>query len=88
MTGSPIVEVNRAVAIAQSGQPERALQILDDVANDVENYHAFHAARADVALRLGDTATARSEFERAADLAPTAQERMHLRRAAGTVPRS
>lgn len=81
-TGSPVIELNRAVAVAMAGRPHQAAEILDRIGDELADYHAFHVARADVALRLGDAASARAAFTRAAGLAPTAQERRHLERRA------
>jgi RNA polymerase sigma-70 factor (ECF subfamily) len=77
-TASPVVELNRAVAIALAGRPTHAAQILTELTDTLAGYHAFHAARGDVAMHLGDVATAYTEFVAAASLAPTEQERRHL----------
>jgi RNA polymerase sigma-70 factor (ECF subfamily) len=71
---SPIVELNRAVAIAMRDGPEAGLELIDDIlaAGDLADYHLAHAARADLCRRLGRTAEARESYQRA--LALTKQE--------------
>jgi RNA polymerase sigma-70 factor (ECF subfamily) len=71
---SPIVELNRAVAVAMRDGPEAGLELIDDIlaAGDLADYHLAHAARADLCRRLGRSAEARESYERA--LALTKQE--------------
>ena len=77
LTGSPVVELNRAVALAEArglgGGPasDRRLDGLDD-------YHYLHAARADLLRRLGRPAEARAAYERALELAHSEPERRFL----------
>jgi predicted RNA polymerase sigma factor len=68
---SPIVELNRAVAVAHAFGPAAGLELLDDAANvrALAGYHLLHAVRGDLLDKLGRTKEARKEFERAADLA-------------------
>ena len=88
---SPVVEVNRAVALLHADGPEAALVALDQVGADprMARYHLFAAVRGEVLQRLGRAGDAAEELERAADLAPTRHERtMLLERAAAASNRS
>jgi RNA polymerase sigma-70 factor (ECF subfamily) len=76
LTGSPIVALNRAVAIAEVGVPERALELVDSL--DLGEYRYFHSTRAELLHRLGRDAEAREAFERALRLAATDVERRFL----------
>ncbi|QFG26975.1 RNA polymerase sigma factor [Actinomadura sp. WMMB 499] len=83
---SPIVELNRAVAVGMADGPERGLALLDAVAGApaLRGYHLLPSVRGDLLARLGRTAEARAEFERAAGLTRNAPERRALLdRAAG-----
>lgn len=83
---SPVVELNRAVAVSMAQGPEPALEIVDAIASEpaLRDYHLLPSVRGDLLLRLGRTAQARAEFERAARLTRNAREReMLLKRAAG-----
>ncbi len=71
-----VVALNRAVAIAEVDGPAAALSLVD--ALELDNYHPFHATRADLLQRLGRVEEAMAAFERAADLAPTEAERTFL----------
>jgi RNA polymerase sigma-70 factor (ECF subfamily) len=74
---TPVVALNRAVAIAEVHGPGIALDLVDEL--DLDNYHPFHAARADLLRRLGRHDDAAAAYERAAALAPTEAERDFLR---------
>ena len=74
---TPVVALNRAVAIAEVHGPGIALDLVDEL--DLDNYHPFHAARADLLRRLGRHDDAEAAYERAAALAPTEAERDFLR---------
>lgn len=76
---SPVVELNRAVAEANSHGPDAGLAVLDGIGDALDGHHLFHAARADLLERAGHCAEAREEFVRAAELAPTDAERTALR---------
>jgi RNA polymerase sigma-70 factor (ECF subfamily) len=78
ITGSPVVELNRAVAIAEAGDPERALQLADSL--DLESYQYLHSTRAELLRRLDRPAEARAAYERALELAGSDAEREFLRR--------
>jgi RNA polymerase sigma-70 factor (ECF subfamily) len=75
---SPVVELNRAVAVAMAEGPEAGLELLDGL--PLERYHLFHAARADLLRRRGRSADARSAYERAQELATNDAERAFLAR--------
>ncbi|MFJ8634489.1 RNA polymerase sigma factor [Streptomyces sp. NPDC093568] len=84
-TPSPVVELNRAVAVSMSEGPEPALEIVDAIAAEpaLRDYHLLPSVRGDLLLRLGRTAEARAEFARAAALTRNEPEReMLLKRAA------
>lgn len=77
---SPIVELNRAVAVAMRDGPAMGLQLVDDLLADGElaNYHLAHAARADLCRRLGKYADARVSYEKALTLTKQEPERRFL----------
>ena len=74
-TPTPVVELNRAVAVSMAFGPERGLAIVDQLADPLRDYHLLPAVRGDLLRRLGRDAEARAEFARAADLARNAKER-------------
>jgi RNA polymerase sigma-70 factor (ECF subfamily) len=76
---SPVVALNRAVAVAEVDGPEQALALVD--ALDLDGYHAFHAVRADLLRRLGRTVEAVRAYEAAIALTDSAPERAYLERA-------
>ena len=73
---TPVVALNRAIAVGEVQGPRAALALLDDL--DLADYHLFHAARADLLRRLGRPADAARAYARAADLAPSDAERAFL----------
>ena len=75
---SPIVALNRAVALAELDGPDVALAIVDRL--DLPRYHAYHASRADLLRRLGRTADARTAYEKAIELATNTAEIAYLTR--------
>jgi len=79
---SPVVRLNRAVAVAMAGDPDGGLAIVDDLAGDgaLDSYHLLEATRADLLRRRGDLAAAAVAYERALSLAPTEPERRFLAR--------
>jgi RNA polymerase sigma-70 factor (ECF subfamily) len=78
MTGSPVVELNRAVAVAEVEGPEAALRIVDALALD--DYQYLHSTRADLLRRLGRTGEARLAYQRALELARSPSEQRFLER--------
>ncbi|HEX6717365.1 MAG TPA: RNA polymerase sigma factor [Pyrinomonadaceae bacterium] len=79
---SPIVSLNRAVAIAMAQGPRPALELIDELAamGELEDYHLLHAARADMLRRLGDNEEAAESYEAALNLATNDNERRFLER--------
>ncbi|MFB6562154.1 RNA polymerase sigma factor [Streptomyces sp. NPDC056400] len=77
---SPVVELNRAVAVSMAEGPEAALPLVDALAGEpaLRAYHLLPSVRGDLLERLGRTEEARAEFERAASLTRNAQERTLL----------
>jgi RNA polymerase sigma-70 factor, ECF subfamily len=78
ITRSPVVELNRAVALAQIGSTERALAIVDGL--DLDEYQYLHSVRGELLRRLGRTDEAREAFGRAVALARSGRERRFLER--------
>jgi RNA polymerase sigma-70 factor, ECF subfamily len=78
VTGSPVVELNRAVALAESGEVEAALALVDGL--DLGAYHYLHATRAELLRRLGRRDDARAAYERALALVHADAERSLLQR--------
>jgi len=76
----PVVELNRAVAIAMAGDIAGGLARIDALAATLDRYHYFHAARADLLRRLGARDAAASAYARAAELAGNRAERAFLER--------
>jgi RNA polymerase sigma-70 factor, ECF subfamily len=77
-TGSPVVRLNRAVAVAEADGPAAALAIVDEL--DLPDYQYWHSTRAELLRRLGRRDEARAAYQRALDLARTAPERRYLER--------
>ena len=75
---SPVVALNRAIAIGETEGPGAALNALDAIAADLDNYHLMHAARGTTLRRLGQRDAAKAAFERAAQLAATEADRRFL----------
>jgi RNA polymerase sigma-70 factor (ECF subfamily) len=76
---SPVVELNRAVAVAMAEGPQRGLELIDAI-EGLDGYHLLHAARADLMRRLGRDEEARGSYRRALDLTSNAAERAFLER--------
>ena len=77
---SPIVSLNRAVAIAMVEGSEKALVLLDILASELDGYHLFHAARADLLRRIGASEAAAQGYTRALALVTNESERRFLER--------
>jgi len=75
---TPVVALNRAIAVGEIEGPAAALTALDAIAADLDTYHLMHAARGTTLRRLGRRDEARAAFERAAHLAPTEMDRRFL----------
>jgi RNA polymerase sigma-70 factor (ECF subfamily) len=76
LTGSPVVELNRAVAVAEAYGPQQALQLVD--ALELDDYRYLHSTRAELLRRLGRNGEARHEYAQALELSDTASERRYL----------
>ncbi|HEY4363018.1 MAG TPA: RNA polymerase sigma factor [Bryobacteraceae bacterium] len=82
---SPVVALNRAVAVAMIEGPRPALALLDTLAADLADYHLFHSAKADLLRRLGEKEEAAKSYTRALELATNESERRFLTRRLGEV---
>ena len=87
LNDTPIVRLNRAVAVAEVAGPLPALVIVDALADQLDGYHAFHATRADLLRRLGRTAPAVREYDRVVEAADNPGERSYLVRARDALTR-
>ncbi|MBA9005222.1 RNA polymerase sigma factor [Thermomonospora cellulosilytica] len=77
---SPIIALNRAIAVAELDGPEVALAIVDRLAETLAGYHAYHATRADLLRRLGQSRQSRAAYDRAIELAGNTGETAYLTR--------
>jgi RNA polymerase sigma-70 factor, ECF subfamily len=77
---SPIVTLNRAVAVAMVQGPGAALDLIDKIEGELDNYHLLYAARADLWRRLGATKEAEENYKRALELVTNESERRYLDR--------
>jgi RNA polymerase sigma-70 factor (ECF subfamily) len=77
---SPIIALNRAVAVAEVDGPEVALAAVDRLADTLAGYHAYHATRADLLRRLGSSAKSRAAYDNAIELAGNTAEIAYLTR--------
>ena len=79
---SPVIELNRAAALAMRDGPAAALVLVDDILarGDLTDYHLAHSARAELCRRLGRTEQAREAFRRALDLTQQEPERRFIER--------
>lgn len=82
---SPVIELNRAVAVAKRDGPQAGLVLIETILarGDLADYHLAHAARAELCRQLGRTAQARASYERALDLTRQEPERRFLERRLG-----
>jgi RNA polymerase sigma-70 factor, ECF subfamily len=77
---SPIIALNRAIAVAELDGPEVALAIVDRLAETLAGYHAYHATRADLLRRLGRSQQSRAAYDKAIELAGNTAETAYLTR--------
>ena len=75
---SPVVSLNRAVAVAMKDGPEAGLSLIDGLADDLNEYHLFHAARADLLRRSGSNHDAAASYRKALTLVTNESERRFL----------
>jgi RNA polymerase sigma-70 factor, ECF subfamily len=80
LTGSPVVALNRAVAIAESGTPAAALELVDALAARLDGYRYLHSTRAELLRRMGRPQQAATAYRRALSLTPGDVERRFLAR--------
>ncbi len=76
LTGSPVVELNHAIAVAEADGADAGLSLVDGL--DLDDFQYLHSTRADLLRRLGRTDDARVAYERALELAQTDPERRFL----------
>lgn len=76
---SPVVELNRSVAVAMFDGPAAGLRLMEALEDDLESYQHFHSARADLLRRLDRTGEAKLSYQRALDLAASEPEKRFLR---------
>ena len=75
---SPVVALNRAIAVAEVDGPDVALPTVDRLADALDGYHAFHATRAELLRRLDRRAESRAAYDRAIALAGNTAETTYL----------
>jgi RNA polymerase sigma-70 factor, ECF subfamily len=85
---SPIVRLNRAVAVAELDGPDVALADIDRLAATLDGYHAFHAARADLLRRVGRSTESQNAYDRAISLTGNPAERAYLARRRDQLPQT
>jgi RNA polymerase sigma-70 factor (ECF subfamily) len=84
---SPVIALNRAVAVAMARGPEAGLELMDALAAELDGYHLFHSARADMLRRLSRGTEAAAAYERALAVAENPVERAFLERRLAEVRR-
>jgi RNA polymerase sigma-70 factor (ECF subfamily) len=80
ISDTPVIRLNRAVALSRVKGPAEALGEVNDLAISLEGYHLFHATRAELLDELGETELAREALRRALDLCQNPAERSLLER--------
>lgn len=88
VTPSPIIELNRAVALSKLMGPEAGLNIVEGLSEELEDYHLLYSVRGDLMEKLGRNQEARAQFERAAAMTKNEQERKLLLKRANEAARS
>ncbi|MEV7237422.1 hypothetical protein AB0N06_26695 [Streptomyces sp. NPDC051020] len=84
LTGSPVVELNRAIAVAETDGPEAGLRIVDQLGLD--DFRYLHSTRGELLLRLGRIEEARDAYRRARELTEVGAERRFLERRLTELP--
>lgn len=77
---SPVIALNRAIAVAELDGPEVALAVVDRLEDELAGYHAYHATRADLLRRLGRSQKSRAAYDKAIELAGNTAEVAYLTR--------
>ena len=77
---SPVVALNRAIAVAELDGPEVALAAVDRLEDSLAGYHAYHTTRAELLRRLGSRQKSRAAYDRAIELAGNSAETAYLKR--------
>jgi RNA polymerase sigma-70 factor, ECF subfamily len=80
MQASPVIALNRAVAVAMAEGPKSGLTLIENIAAELEEYHLLHAAKADLLRRSGEPAEAAKSYRRALELVTNDSERRYLER--------
>lgn len=88
LSPSPVIELNRAVAVAMHDGPEAGLVLIDALlaSGELTDYHLAHAASADINRRLGRVAQARDAYQRALELTQQGTDRQFLQRRLDELP--
>ncbi len=88
MEPSPVIELNRAVAVAMRDGPQSGIDLIDAILSrgDLVDYHLAHAARADLLRRLGNARDAKIAYKKAIRLTQQEPERRFLERRLGDLP--
>lgn len=85
LTGSPVVRLNRAVAVAEAAGPEHGLELLQGLDDELPSNHRLPAVRAALHVRRGDREAARASYRRAIELCDNEAERRHFRTELGVL---
>ena len=88
MSPSPVIELNRAVAVAMADGPDAGLALIEPLADELDRYHLFHAARADLLRRSGRSGEAKAAYRRALELVTNPVERKYLLRRVSQLDRT
>jgi RNA polymerase sigma-70 factor (ECF subfamily) len=86
LTGSPVVALNRAVAVAEAGSPALALELVDALAGELDGYRYLHSTRAELLRRLARPGEAADAYRRALELTPSEVEQRFLQRRLASLP--
>lgn len=78
LSPSPVIELNRAIAVSETDGPERGLDAVDRLTIELDNYYPFHAARATMLRQMGRRNEARDAYQRASSLATSGRDRDFL----------
>lgn len=87
MTRSPVVALNRAVAVGQASGPDAGLRALEPIGSELDGFHAFYASRGEMRRRAGDISGARHDLEKALGLSSNEAERRLIEGRIESLPR-